>query len=92
MKTVPDLSDNLRPIFDYEIGRGNIIERIDRRAWTNCPLAVIFSKPLDLDGFIRTHGLPQFVKTWSNRDRHYDLEDGYVCEQTRHTLAGPAKT
>jgi hypothetical protein len=90
MNTVPDLSDNLRPIFDYEIGRGNSVKRIDRPAGTNCPLAVIFARPLDIDGFTRAHGLPQSVSTWSNRDKHYPIEDGYVCEKTRHVLAGPA--
>lgn len=90
MKKIPDLSDNLRPIFDYEIRRGNSVERIDRPAGTNCPLAVIFSKPLDIQGFTRTYGLPPSVSTWSNRDKHYPMEDGYLCEKTRHVLAGPA--
>lgn len=90
MTLVTHLSSNLRPIFDYEIGRGNSVERIDRPAGTKCPLAVIFSKPLDIEGFARVHGLPQSVSTWSNRDKHYPLEDGYVCEETRHALAGPA--
>ena len=90
MKPVPDLSVNLQPIFEYEIGRGNSVERIDRPAGTNCPLAVIFARPLDIEGFTRTHRLPQTVNTWANRDKHYPLEDGYVCEKTRHALAGPA--
>ena len=91
MNEVTDLSEGLRPIFGYEIGRGNQVLRVDRPAGTNCPLAVIFAQPLDFEGFIfQKKDLPAAVSTWQNRDRHYPLEDGYFCERTRHALAGPA--
>jgi len=89
MNKVIGLSEALQPIYDYEISRGNHVDRVDRPAGTNCPLAVIFHTRLDVTGFISTHGLPSDVKTWENRDRHYPLEKGYVCERTRHALAGP---
>lgn len=90
MKQITDLSDKLRPIYEYEIGRGNRVERVDRPAGSKCPLAIIFALPLDIQGFVRAHGLPNGVKTWSNRDQHYPLEDGYLCEETKHAIAGPA--
>jgi len=90
MKQAADLCDSLRPVFEYEIGRGNCVERVDRPAGTKCPLAVVFAMPLDIDGFMRTHELPHGVRTWANRDQHYPLEDGYTCEKTNHAIAGPA--
>lgn len=92
MNPIPDLSEALQPIYDYEISHGNSVERIDRPAGSNCPLAVIFVAPLDISGFASAHGLPKDIKTWENRDRHYPLEQGYVCELTRHALAGPLQT
>jgi hypothetical protein len=84
-----DLSENLQSIFEYEIDRGNEVERVDRPAGSNCPLAVIFTLPLDIDGYKAIHHLPQNVRVWENRDRHYSLEIGVVCDKTRHALAGP---
>lgn len=89
MNKITGLSKSLQSIYDYESSRGNYVERIDSPAGTNCPLAVIFHAQLDVAGFINSHGLPVDVMTWENRDRHYPLERGYVCELTRHVLAGP---
>jgi hypothetical protein len=89
MKLPNDLSRNLQLIAQYELARGNEIERIDRPAGSASPLAVVFARPLDFDGFGKRHSLPPNVRTWSNRDRHYDLEDGYVCDSTHHVLSGP---
>jgi hypothetical protein len=92
MNRIPDLSETLWPIFDYEVSRGNQIVRIDKPAGSSCPLAVIFSMSLDIQGYIAAHGLPNGVNTWENRDSHYPLEKGYFCEHTRHALAGPFRT
>ena len=89
MKAVPELSENLRDILEYELARGNSISRIDQPAGTRCPLAVILSKPLDIRAYKAGHQLPANVQTWENRDRHYPLEAGYSCEHSRHAIAGP---
>jgi hypothetical protein len=89
MTQIPDLSESLASVIDFELSRGNRIERIDRPAGTRCPLAVIFALPLDIEGYRRLHQLPPGVSTWENRDRHYDLEAGYICERSRHAIAGP---
>ena len=91
MEGLDNLSDTLKPIVNYELHRGNIIERIDRPAGTRCPLAVIFKKPLDFNGFEKNNGKLAGVDRWENRDRHYDLEAGYVCEKTRHAIAAPIR-
>jgi hypothetical protein len=91
MNKFPDLSPTLQLIHDYEISRGNHVERVDRPAGSNCPLAVIFREALDVSGFINAYGLPDGVRTWENHDSHYPLEKGFVCELTRHALAGPLK-
>ena len=83
------LTENLKPIVDYEISRGNKILRIDCPAGTLCPLAVVFEKSLDIAAFIKKYGMPDKVEIWSNTDRHYPLEKGYVCEKTRQALSGP---
>jgi len=91
MYEIKELSDQLKKICEYEISRGNRVQRVDKPAGTNCPLAVIFHAPLDVSGFLKMYGLPNGVETWENRDRHYPLEKGYVCGDTRHVLAGPTR-
>ena len=89
MTEIVDLSKNLSAILEFELARGNKVVRVDRPAGSRCPLAVIFARPLDLVGYKRSYGLPANVDTWENRDRHYPVEAGYICERTRHALAGP---
>lgn len=89
MDKIPDLSDRLQVILDFEIARGNRVVRIDKPAGSNCPLAIIFSEPLGMQEYTRKHGLPEGVRTWENKDRHYPLEAGYFCEKTHHAIAGP---
>ena len=91
MKTISDLSEKLRPICEFEIRRGNQIERVDRPAGSNCPLAIIFAEPLDIAGYVKQHGLPKDVDTWENLDSHYPIEAGYFCERTHHAIAGPTE-
>jgi hypothetical protein len=89
MSSVPGLSTKLQQALQFELERGNSIERIEQPAGTKCPLAVVLAKPLDIAGFKSAHGLPPGVETWESRDRHYPVQAGYVCERTRHALAGP---
>jgi len=91
MEDLKYLSSSLKPIVDYELHRGNEIERIDRPAGTKCPLAVVFKKPLDFKGYESQHGKPKGVDKWECRDQHYALESGYVCEKTRQGIAGPIR-
>lgn len=91
MTDIPDLAENLSAILAFELARGNTVVRIDRPAGSRCPLAVILARPLDIAGFKSSHGLPSSVDTWENRDSHYPLEAGYICERTRHALAGPLR-
>ena len=89
MTTIPDLAESLQGIVAFELSRGNSIIRVDRPAGTRCPLAVIFARPVDINGFRAQGALPSGVETWVNRDAHYPLESGYVCDRTRHAIAGP---
>ena len=91
MEDLKYLSSTLKPIVDFELSIGNEIERIDRPAGTRCPLAVVFKKPLDFRGFEELNGKPKGIDRWENRDRHYDLESGYVCEKTRQAIAAPIR-
>jgi hypothetical protein len=89
MEELTYLSGALKPIVDFELSVGNEIERIDRPAGTRCPLAVVFRRRLDFEGFEKMHGKPTGVEQWENLDRHYDLESGYTCVKTNHAIAGP---
>lgn len=91
MVKIPDLSESLAPMYEWELEHGNVIERVDRPAGSSCPLAIIFHKPLDFDGFASANALPAGVRTWKNTDRHYPLEKGYACERTGQALAGPLR-
>ena len=90
MDALADLSENLRSILRFELDRGNSILRVDRPAGTRCSLAVVFARPLDINGFKTQHGLPTGVSTWKNADSHYPLEAGFSCSSTRHAIAGPS--
>lgn len=83
------ISESLRVIVGYELARGNAVERVDEPAGSRCPLAVIFTKPLDFQGFKKCYAMPPGVVTWENLDPHYPLEAGYLCERTRHAIGGP---
>ncbi|MDE2343782.1 MAG: hypothetical protein KGL63_10435 [Betaproteobacteria bacterium] len=89
MNKIPELSSSLQPILDFEMGRGNRVERVDKPAGSNCPLAVIFSAPLGISEYAQKYGLPVGVRTWENKDKHYPLEAGYFCERTHHAISGP---
>jgi len=82
-----DLSDTLKPICELEINLGNEVEGVHRDMWSNCPLSVVFKKPLHHDAIAKL-GLSG-VEYWENKDTHYSLESGYVCKTTRHSIAGP---
>ena len=88
MKT---LSADLRPIYAYEISMGNEVERTDIPAGTECPLEVVFRRPLHFEGIARDLTLLPEVERWENHDQHYPLEAGFRSRSTRHSIAGPLK-
>ena len=92
MGTPTDLSPALAPILAAELARGNRVVRVDVPAGTRCPMAVVLALPLDRRAIESGAGLPSTVRFWESRDLHYPVEAGYVCESTRHTLAGPIGT
>jgi len=89
MTDIAALAESLRPVLEFELARGNTVVRVDSPAGSRCPLAVIFARPLDFAGFSSAHTLPSTVDMWQNGDSHYPIEAGYICERTRHALAGP---
>jgi hypothetical protein len=86
---IDKLSKNLCGIYEYEIALGNGVVRVDEPAGTNCPLAVVFEKPLHFGAIAADLVLPVGVEKWENRGTHYPLEAGFVCLETRHCIAGP---
>ena len=83
------LSKNLAPIHDFELSLGNHELRREELMWTKTPLAIIFEQPLHFAEIAQNLLLPPSVERWENHDTHYDLEAGYVCNETGHTLSGP---
>lgn len=84
-----ELSESLLPIYKYELSKGNEVLRVEENAWSECPLAVVFKYPLHFEEIARYLKLPEIVEQWENRDTHYELEKGFVCQHTKHSLAGP---
>ena len=83
------LSENLIPIHDYELSLGNEVLRRDENMWSKCPLDVVFKDPLHFEEIRRDLHLPTSVEYWENHDTHYDLEAGFMCKETGHSLSGP---
>lgn len=44
-----ELSPALVPIYELELSLGNAVARVDRNAWSNCPLSVVMRDPLHFD-------------------------------------------
>ena len=86
---MPRLSEDLLPIYQLELDRGNEIARIDEPAGTECPYAVMFKMPLHRREIESELKLAASVKYWESRDWHYETSAGYFSETTRHAVAGP---
>jgi len=86
-----DLSANLLPIYELELRLGNSVNRVDEPAGTTCPFAVIFQQPLHFKEAEDAGIVPPAVRRWEIHDPHYPPEAGFLCEETRHALAGPLK-
>ncbi len=86
---MPLLSSRLMPIYELEISLGNRVARIDEPAGSVCPYAVVFASPLHLDDIRARIQLGGDVQFWEVRDPHHAAELGFVCEVTRHAVAGP---
>lgn len=86
---IEELSHQLTPIYDLELSLGNVVLRMDRNKWSRCPLAIIFRDPLHFEQAVSRLAIPACVRRWENRDSHYDLEAGWTCDETGHSLSGP---
>ena len=82
-------SPELRPIYDFEISRGNQVERIDEPAGTNCPYAIVFQYPLHVAQIQNQLRLSNAVRLWHSTDPHYPRERGFFCQKTHHAISGP---
>jgi len=86
---MPNLSQDLLPIYQLELARGNEVARVDEPAGTKCPYAVVFKGALHKDEIERELELSSSVKYWESRDPHYPQEAGYYSEATGHAVSGP---
>jgi len=85
------LSKNLRPIYEAELSLGNSVARVDEPAGTNSPLAIVFKAPLHKRDISAKIDIPAMVRWWESRDPHYEIEGGYICDETRHMVSGPLR-
>lgn len=82
------LSEDLWPIFDHEIDRGNEVAEELFDVWEACPYQVIFDEPLDLEGILELD-LSSNLTQYSETDPHYPNLAGFFSEATRHCVSGP---
>lgn len=80
---------NLRAIYDLELSLGNSVNEVDEPAGDRCPLAIIFKHPMHKGKIESALSVPTSVKWWECHDTHYAVQGGYICEETRHVIAGP---
>jgi hypothetical protein len=83
------LSQDLLPLYQLELNRGNEVKRVDEPAGTECPYGVIFKEPLHKQEIESELCLVESVKYWESRDWHYEEQAQYYSEKTRHAIAGP---
>lgn len=82
------LANTLQPIVDLELQLGNEIKRVDEPAGTECPLGIVFKKPLHIRE-AKQLGLSESVYTWESSDPHYERERGFACKISKHVISGP---
>ena len=70
---------------------GNDVLRVDEPAGTNCPLSIVFKRPLHFKEIESRLELSKDVTLWESTDPHYPIEKGFFCQKTHHALSGPLK-
>jgi hypothetical protein len=83
------LSAGLLPILEIELELGNIVARVESPKGTNYSFVVILKNKINHNEISNRLELSSQVKKWENKDRHYDLESGYVCNKAGHAIIGP---
>lgn len=83
------LCETLQSIYELEIELGNEVESIDSPAGTKCPYAVNFKNKLHFLEIKKQLNLATSVEEWTNNDKHYPLQKGYVCNKFKHSVSGP---
>lgn len=85
------LSEDLWPVFDFEIERGNTVAEELFDVWELCPYQIIFEEPMDLQG-ARELDLPATLTQFAETDPHYPDLAGFFSEASRHCVSGPQET
>ncbi|WP_284310275.1 hypothetical protein [Labrys miyagiensis] len=76
------LCEELRPILERELARGNVIKEGPSRGWPK-PESVFVALR---DDSVPDRGLPEGVERSVNVDPHYDWGEDYFCHWHRHVL------
>ena len=84
-----EISADLDPILQLELGKGNRVVRVDVKMFTECDFAVVMAEPLHVREIGIELCLPPTVRFWECRDTHYELQAGYFDDLARHSIAGP---
>lgn len=83
------LCQHLEQILTSELVRGNKIRNIDENAWTNAIIVVNLEKQIDVNSSDQIEKKYKFVSYFEVNDNHYELQNGYFCEQCKHSIVGP---
>lgn len=81
---------HLETILNHELSKGNVMREVTNE-WTDVNAAVDLEKPMDIKYEKENIKTEPFVKYWVNKDTHYPLQEGFNCEQCKHSIGGPLK-
>ena len=83
------LSPDLHEIYKLELSLGNVVERTDEPAGTECPYGIVFAQPLHKEQIEAGIALSATVYYDISDDPHYPIEGMYLSRESRHAISGP---
>lgn len=82
------ICEHLAPLLEHELSEGNAVTGCET-GWSAVNLAMNLEKPLDISFYEEYLKAMPDLEIWENRDSHYSVQKGIVCNICRHSIAGP---
>jgi hypothetical protein len=85
-----ELCDTLQSILDYEIARGNVLQRIDRKQWPKIDLLVALSYPFHINQTGDRVHIDDSLLQQTIKSSKSPLEIAFIAYKQRQAIACPA--